>query len=254
MIHEETRRKLRELNLEELIDVLDIQGQDPIYSSFPFDDRVKMAVDYVYQEKYNGKVKRLLSSAKLRIPDAEVRAIHYVDRGLDHSLILELSTCQFISTNTNLIFHGFTGSGKSYLACSIARQACRQGIRTRYIRVPDLLMERDEAAVQPQGISKLLKKYSLYKVLLLDEWLLDDLSDAELHFLFELIERRYDETATIFCTQYKVEDWHARLGGGILADSIMDRIIHNAVRVFSGNLNMRELHAQQGVRAAEPTN
>lgn len=48
--------------------------------------------------------------------------------------------------------------------------------------------------------------YSLYKVLLLDEWLLDDLSDAELHFLFELIERRYDETATIFCTQYKVED------------------------------------------------
>src|SRR5450830_463155 len=93
-----------------------IQGQDSSYSSFPFDDRVKMAVDYVYQEKYNGKVKRLLSSAKLRIPDAEVRAIHYVDRGLDHSLILELSTCQFISTNTNLIFHGFTGSGKSYLA------------------------------------------------------------------------------------------------------------------------------------------
>jgi len=54
--------------------------------------------------------------------------------------------------------------------------------------------------------------------------------------------------------KYKVEDWHARLGGGILADSIMDRIIHNAVRVFSGNLNMRELHAQQGVRVAELTN
>jgi len=35
MIHEETRRKLRELNLEELIDVLDIQGQDPSYLSTP---------------------------------------------------------------------------------------------------------------------------------------------------------------------------------------------------------------------------
>jgi len=81
-------------------------------------------------------------------------------------------------------------------------------------------------------------------LLLLDEWLLDDLSYAKLHFIFELIEHRYDETATTFCTKYKVEDWHARLGGGILADSIMDRIIHNAVRVFSGNLNMRELHAQ----------
>ena len=58
--------------------------------------------------------------------------------------------------------------------------------------------------------------------------------------LFELIERRYDESSTVFCTQYPKKDWHQRLGGGVHADAIMDRIVHNAVWVETGTVNMRE--------------
>ena len=245
MINDETRRKLREMNLEEMITILDMQNDDNTYAGLPFDDRIKMMVDYIYQEKYNAKVKRLLKQAHFRIPNAETRDIYYTDRGLDRELMLELATCQFIHTGSNVIFQGFTGSGKSYLACAVGRQACKQGIQTRYIRIPDLFMLRDEAVEERMGIGKLLKKCSNYKLLLLDEWLLSDYSDDELHFVFELLERRYGESSTIFCTQYKVEDWHARLGGGVLADSIMDRIIHKSFRVYSGNINMRELHARQ---------
>jgi len=142
--------------------------------------------------------------------------------------------------SSSIIFHGFAGSGKSYLACAIGRQACMQGIRTRYIRIPDLLILRDEASLAKQGISRLLKKFSSYKLLILDEWLLDSLSDEQQHFLFELIERRHDCSSTIFCTQFKKDEWHARLGGGVHADAMMDRIVHNAIWVFSGTLNMRK--------------
>ena len=240
MINDETRRKLRELAMEEMITALDLQNNDCLYVNLPFDERIKMLVDYVFQEKYNGKVKRLLKQARFRIPNAEILDIYYPDRGLNRDLLLELSTCQFVHNYSNIILQGFTGSGKSYLACSIGRQACKQSIRTRYIRIPDLLMERDETAAEKRGIGKLLTKYSNYKLLLLDEWLLNDYSDEELHFLFELIERRYDAASTIFCTQYKLEDWHGRLGGGVLADSIMDRIIHKSFQLYSGDINMRE--------------
>jgi len=201
MINDETRRKLREMSMEEMIFALDLQSSDNAYTAMPFDDRIKRLVDYVYQEKYNGKVQRLLKQARFRIPNAEVRDIYYSERGLDRDLLLELSTCQFIHNNSNVIFQGFTGSGKSFLACSLGRQACKQGIRTRYIRIPDLLMARDEAAEQKRGVSRLLKLYNNYKLLVLDEWLLTDLSDEELNFLFELLERRYEASATIFCTQ-----------------------------------------------------
>lgn len=98
--------------------------------------------------------------------------MYYTDRNIDRTQLTELSTCQFIANNRNISFQGFTGSGKSFLACAIGREACKQGIRTRYIRIPDLLMEREDALEEKQGMLKLLKKYSNYKLLILDEWLI----------------------------------------------------------------------------------
>lgn len=106
-------------------------------------------------------------------------------------------------------------------------------------------MERDEATQEKMGMGKLLTKFSRYRLLLLEEWLLNGYSDQELHFLFELIEGRYDAASTIFCTQCKLEDWHGWLGGGVLADSIMDRIIHKSHQLYSGNINMREFLAKR---------
>ena len=131
-----------------------------------------MLVDYVYQEKYTAKVKRLLKSARFRIPNADIHDVYYTNRNIDRTQLTELATCQFIASNRNISFQGFTGSGKSYLACAIGREACKQGIRTRYVRIPDLLMEREDALEEKQGVLKLLKKYSNYKLLILDEWLI----------------------------------------------------------------------------------
>ena len=245
MINDETKRKLRELNLSELIVALESQQGDINSVSLTFDERLQRLVDYLYQEKYNSKIQRLMKLSKFRLPKAEINDIYYSNRGIDRQLIQELSTSQFIDSNSNIIFQGFTGSGKTYLACAFGRHACKHQIRTRYIRLPDLLVEYDESTLLNKGTVKLLKKYSNYSLLILDEWLLEDISEREQHFIFELIERRHDLSSTIFCTQYRKEDWHDRLGGGVHADAIMDRIVHNAVWVETGSMNMREYYSKQ---------
>jgi len=244
MINDETKRKLRELKLDEAINALELQQSDSNSITLPFDERIQRLVDYLYQEKYNDKIQRLMKMSKFRIPRAEFHDIYYTERGIDRGMIQELSTCQFIDRNSNIIFQGFTGSGKTFLACALGKQACKQQVRTFYIRLPDLLMEHDESTLVPRGSAKLLKKYSSFKLLILDEWLLEDISAEEQHFLFELVERRHDSVSTIFCTQYRQENWHARLGGGVHADAIMDRIVHNAVWVDTGSMNMREYCAR----------
>ena len=244
MINDETKRKLRELNLGEIITVLEIQQGDVNVVTLPFDERFQRITDYLYQEKYNSKIQRLIKLSNFRLPKAEVRNIVYEGRDLNRDAIQELSTVQFAQNNTNVILQGFTGSGKTFLACALGKQACKQMIRTHYIRVPDLLVEHDEATITPKSNARLLKKYSGYGLLILDEWLLEDISEEEQHFLFELIERRHDSFATIFCTQYRKDDWHSRLGGGIHADAIMDRIVHNAFWIETGSLNMREYCAK----------
>ncbi len=247
MINDETRRKLRELNLNEVITVLENQQRDKTIAILNFDERFQRIVDYLYQEKYNSKIKRLLAQAKFRLPKAEINDIYYPNRRIDRNIIQELSTNQYIGTSSNIIFQGFTGSGKTYLACALGRQACKSQIRTRYIRLPDLLMEYDESTLMDKGKIKILRKYAGYNLLILDEWLLEDISKEEQHFIFELIERRHDQASTIFCTQFRKEDWHNRLGGGVHADAIMDRIVHNAIWIETGSMNMREYYSRQNI-------
>ena len=176
MLSEETRRKLREMNLGELVEALDLQKTQPEYLALTFDERMNIAVDYTYSAKYNAKVHRLISAAKFRIADAALVNVYYEKRGLDKDLILNLGNCGFIEKNQPVVFNGFTGSGKSYLACAIGRQACMQGYRTRYIRIPDLMQLLSEASLDVHGRAKLLKKFSGYRLLILDEWLLNDMT------------------------------------------------------------------------------
>ena len=55
--------------------------------------------------------------------------------------------------------------------------------------------------------------------------------------LLELMERRHDTGSTVFATQYPKKDWHQRLGGGVRADAIMDRIVHTAIWINTGTIN-----------------
>lgn len=72
----------------------------------------------------------------------------------------------------------------------------------QYIYLSDLLVEHDEVAMMQHLNHKLLKKYSSYKLLIIDEWLLNDISEDEQHFLLKLVERRHVSMSTIFCIQY----------------------------------------------------
>ena len=243
MIDEETRRKLRELNMGEMVEALDLQDADRTCMTVPFDDRIRMAVDYAYEAKYASSVKRLISRAKLRFPDAEIGEMVYEGRGIDGILMRETATCQFVGRATNVVIEGCTGTGKSYYACCIAKQACKLRMSTRYIRLPDLLMERDELAATERSDAKILKKYARYEVLIVDEWLTEDVDEVAIRFLFELIERRYLAKPTILCTQYTPAEWHGRLGGGVQADAMVDRLVHGSIRINLGDVNVRKLLA-----------
>lgn len=245
MIDEETRRKLREMGMGEMVEALDLQERDGTSMAVPFDDRVRMMVDYAYEEKYAASVKRLVGRARLRFPDAEMREMIYEGRGIDEVLIREVGTCQFMARAANVVIEGCTGTGKSYLACCIAKQACEMRRSARYVRLPDLLMERDELAAVERSNAKILKKYASFELLIVDEWLTEDVDDAAISFLFELIERRYTSKSTVLCTQYTPAEWHGRLGGGVQADAMVDRLVHGSVRIDLGDVNVRKLLAER---------
>lgn len=240
MLNDETKRKLRELNIGELIDAIEYQNQDLKSSTLSFDERFQRMVDYLYQEKYNSKIQRLIKSAKFRFPQADIHSIYFEGRTINRDAVIELGTCQFISNKQSVVLQGYTGSGKTYLACSLGKEACRHQVKTKYIRLPDLLMDYGDSKLVAGQEKKLITRYSKIPLLIIDEWLMADISSDELHFLFELTERRSDTTSTIFCTQYSKKDWLKKLGGGVYAEAIVDRYAYNTTWIETGKTNMRE--------------
>nr|WP_199183318.1 ATP-binding protein [Cryobacterium sp. Y82] len=148
----------------------------------------------------------------------------------------------------NVVFQGFTAPRKSYLGRAIAKRACEHRMRTphalniraHYVRMPHLEEAWVAAQYTPGGAGKCLRKYADFALLVLCELLLDRSTESMRCMFMVLMERRYGKTLTVFGTQYSQMDCHQRLGSGVNADAIMDRIIHNTVWVEIGTYNMRE--------------
>ena len=78
------------------------------------------------------------------------------------------------------------------------------------------------------------------KLLILDEWLLCPLKEAEARDVMELVEARNKVVSTIFCSQYDTSEWYENLYDPTIAGAICDRIIYNAYTIQIEGESMRK--------------
>ena len=250
MTNQSTIDKLTEMRLTAMADAFRIQINDPKFKDVPFEDRFGMLVDIEHSSRKANRLKRLIRNAGFDQSDASIMDIHYTSgRKLNKELITRLATCEYISEHRNLFITGATGCGKTYMACAFGMEACKQYYNTRYVRLPDLLIDL-EIARADGTYRKVMAKYANPLVLILDEWLLLKPTEVEQKDIFELLHRRRKKSSTIFCSQYGFEEWYDQLGGDAspLADAIIDRIAHDSYRVnitsidAEHDISMREVY------------
>ena len=118
-------------------------------------------------------------------------------------------------------------------------EACNNGLRVIYVRLPDLLSELELSRIQGTYRNK-IRQYEKCDLLILDEWLLVNTSNTELQDILEVLEKRYRVHSTILCSQFDVAEWHNKLGDGALADAILDRIVPKSHTIkILGDKSMR---------------
>src|SRR5690554_4485392 len=113
---------------------------------------------------------------------------------------------------------------------STSLNACRSGFTVQYLRLPSLLAQFVQARAQGT-YDRLLKRLTRLSLIIIDDFGLAALNEPERQDLLEAVEERYGAGATIVTSQLPVADWHAYLGGGRIADAILDRLVHNAHRI-----------------------
>jgi DNA replication protein DnaC len=231
MLREPTVEKLQALRLNAMAAAWTEQEKSADVVALSFDERFGMLVDAEWMARENKRVGRALKEAKLRIAQACVEGIEYpARRELDKAVVRQLAACRWVTEHQTVLITGATGTGKSYVACALAQQACRKGFRAMYRRAPRFFDELRVARADG-GYPRLLARIARVDVLVLDDFAIAPVTEAERRDLLEVLEDRYGMRATVITSQLAPDRWHDYLADPTVADAICDRLMHGAHRL-----------------------
>jgi DNA replication protein DnaC len=240
MLNQQTLHKLYVMRLNGMADAFRQQMEQADAGGLSFEERFGMLVDRQWGWKEDRALARRLRNSRLKSA-ASVEDIDYqTSRGLDRALVRSLAAeSEWVRQHQNIFFIGATGVGKSWLAAALAHKACRDGYTVYYARAAQLF--RELALAHADGsFSRLLRRLAQTDVLVIDDWAMAPLADPERRDFLEICDDRYQTRSTILTSQVPVADWHAQVGDPTAADSILDRLVHNAHRIELNGDSMRK--------------
>jgi DNA replication protein DnaC len=245
MLNQQTIDKLHAMKLHGIADGFRAQLETTEVTQLSFEERFALLVDQQWLWKENRALERRLRAAHLK----ERSVIEDVDyqhpRGLDRKLVRTLSSSDWVRQHQSVLLLGPTGIGKSWLACALAQKACRDGFSVLHKRTSELFRELVVAHADG-SIGRFLVRLSRIDVLLLDDFAMAPLKDAERRDFLEICDDRYQRRSLILTSQMPVAHWHEQIGDPTIADSILDRLIHNAYRIELKGESMRKKRRKPG--------
>jgi len=243
MLDSPTIEKLKDMKLKVMAQML--SDPDKSLAELSFEDRLAVMVEAQWLARRNARIKRLIRDANFPI-DACIEDIRYhPDRTIDKKTVSTLATCTCIEKKLNAVVSGRTGSGKSFIICALGNAACRKLYRVRYYRIPELLLEIEDA--RSQGVYlKFMASLQKVKLLILDDIGLDSYTMEESRDILEIAESRYNRASTILSAQVEHSKWYDLFADPTIADAIMDRVIHNAyILPLDSKRSMRQVMAEE---------
>ena len=235
-----TIEQLKALRLVGMLEVWSEQQARPTYHDLSFDDRFSLLVEREHLRRAQQRLHKRLKQAQLSTTVCLTDIDFSVPRGLSKTKFLELAQGQWVQDGLHLILVGPTGIGKTFLSSVLADQSCRQGHTVRYFRMTDLLLEL-KLAKADGSFPKLQRQLATFGLLILDDWLRDPLSISESRDFLDLLDLRYRKASCLFATQLPIHQWHQQIQDPTLADAILDRIVHDSLRLLLNGESMRKL-------------
>ena len=239
MLNHQTMDKLLALRLEGMAQALEEQRRQADISQLDFEERFGLLVERQWLWRENRALDARLHHAQLKVA-ASLEDIDYRHpRGLKRAQIDQLRASQWVANHHNCLITGPTGSGKTYLACALAHQACRDGHRVGYYYAPKLFRELQNA--QADGsLMKLLKKLSRAALIVIDDFGVAAVTGKQYRDLLEILDDRHGLGSTLITSQFPVDEWHGVINDATVADAILDRLVHNAYRLKLEGESMRD--------------
>jgi len=239
---EKILKNLREMRLTVMASHLLMMMESNELDSLSIEELLMRISEEELTSRKNNTISRYKKMAKLSQKSARLEEINYsVERNINKSVIDQLQSGDYIMKHRNVIIMGACGTGKSYIANALGNNSCENFYSTYYCRLFEFLEECNQSIISDDSCSITINKYRKYDVLIIDDFLIQELIARDVHHLFRLMEYRYGNKSTIVCSQLAPGEWHERLGGNLVADSVIDRILPNAYQIILSGKSLRSI-------------
>lgn len=218
---------LRQLKLTAILRCYAARARQAREGGSDYEDFLLSLIESELEARADNRLKRRIRDARFPL----IKTMEGFDfdeaEGLDRRLVREMAEGTYIKEKRNIIFVGKTGTGKSHLATALGLEACRQGIRTRFVTGAGLVNELIEARSE-RAVSRIIQKMSRFGLLILDELGYVPFSREGSQLLFQLLAERHERASVIITTNLGFADWTQLFGDPTLTAALLDRLTHKA--------------------------
>jgi DNA replication protein DnaC len=229
-MNKETAKKMGDMRLYGMQTAFKTFVELPPSISFTNDEMAQYLVQSEWDDRKHRSLQRNIKTAKFRyIANAE--GVDYSpQRELDKNQVDRLFTCEFIKKGQDVFITGSTGTGKSYLASAIGYQACLMGFKVYYSNTAKLMSILKMAKADGSHLRE-LSRIEKQDLLILDDFGIQAFDASGRSLLMDIVEDRHGKHSTVIASQVPVKNWYDVIGEQTVADAILDRLVHQAVRV-----------------------
>lgn len=204
-----------------------------------FSEGLEILIEREEEERKNNRFNRLIMGARFRYQASLEELSYEPSRGLNKSMITDLSSCGYIARGESVLITGSTGCGKSFLASALGHQACLHGYSVIYFNTQKVML-RTKMARSDGSILKYFDKIAKASLVILDDFGLTRMEQQQQFDLLEIIEDRHGKASTIIVSQLPVTNWFDVISETTIADAIIDRLVHSAYRIELKGESMRK--------------
>jgi len=229
-MNETILQKMKQMKLHGMAAAFKTSLEDGRKVNLTADEMISFLIESEWDDRNNRRIERRIRTARFRYK-ANIEQIDFtIDPNLEKNLMNRFAECTFIEKKENILITGSTGIGKSYIASALGNQACMLGYKVLYTSTSKLFAMLKMASADGSYIKETARIEKM-DLLILDDFGMQPLDTHNQSALIEIIEDRHGKRSTIITAQLPVAQWHDVIGEKTIADTVLDRIVHNAYRI-----------------------
>ncbi len=243
-MNQETLDKMRQMRLLGMYNAFKTSMESFKTESMTTDQFVAWLVSNEWDDRCNRMIERLIKQASFRYKASLEEVDYSLERGLERNLLERLAELSFVKESRDLFITGSSGTGKSYIATAPGYRVCQKGMKVLHANTARLMGQLKMAKAKGT-ISQELKKIERADLLVLDDFGIQPFDAGGRMNLMDIVEDRHGKKSRLITSQVPVKDWYDIIGEKTIADAVLDRIVHQAIRIELHGDSIRKLQAKR---------